>query len=80
MTILVSRLDELESAHCPACESLLERHQPDPDQPGRLLATCGKCSEWFLIDEDAGIIAQLPAAKQLRSLQFKAKRPRLPRA
>ena len=45
---------------CPRCESALTLHQPDPDQPNRLLATCDECKSWFLTDSQATILIALP--------------------
>ena len=32
---------------CPDCEYPLTFHQPDPDLPHRLSATCDECKSWF---------------------------------
>ena len=37
---------------CPHCECDLTLHQPDPDLPQRLLATCSDCKAWFLTSAD----------------------------
>ena len=37
-----------DSIACPKCGGRIEVHQPDPDLPRRLLATCDDCKEWFL--------------------------------
>ena len=46
--------DELTSGQviicCPRCEFSLTLHQPDPELPERLLATCDECKAWFLTD------------------------------
>ena len=39
---------------CPTCEFSLTLHQPDPDLPDRLLATCDDCKSWFLTDSPGG--------------------------
>jgi hypothetical protein len=39
---------------CPNCEDRLVLHQPDPDLPNRLLATCNDCKAWYLADEKGG--------------------------
>ncbi len=36
---------------CPSCDQLLNLHQPDENQPGRLLATCDACLKWYLLFE-----------------------------
>ena len=37
---------------CPSCENSLTLHQPDPDLPDRILATCDECKSWFLAKSD----------------------------
>jgi hypothetical protein len=44
---------------CPRCEGCLTLHQPDPDLPNRLLATCDECKSWFLAEPDAGALTRL---------------------
>ena len=45
---------------CPRCESSLSMHQPDPDLPDRLLATCDECKSWFLANSDATTLVPIP--------------------
>ncbi len=47
---------------CPACECELTLHQPDPELPGRLLATCDECKSWFLANFEGIVmpVAELP--------------------
>lgn len=46
---------DLDLEHrCPRCRSPLDLHQPDPDRPDRLLATCGGCGAWYLPGHAAG--------------------------
>ena len=33
------------------CKGRLSLHQPDPDVPGRLLATCNDCKSWYLVND-----------------------------
>jgi hypothetical protein len=42
----------VRSLSCPRCEFLLTIHQPDPELPDRLLATCQGCEAWFLADSE----------------------------
>jgi hypothetical protein len=45
--------DPLRVGHdlaCPACQMVMEIHQPDLDQPERLLGTCTTCRAWTLVD------------------------------
>jgi|GEM_PF-1477034 len=37
------------SAVCQKCRKELEIHQPQEDNPQELLATCGECGRWHLI-------------------------------
>ncbi len=45
---------------CPECENLLVFHQPDPELPNRLLATCDECKAWFIADEYFNSLIALP--------------------
>lgn len=45
---------------CLHCESPLTIHQPDPELPDRLLATCSECRSWFLANESELTSAALP--------------------
>ncbi len=44
---------------CPACESLLQLHQPDDSMPDRLLATCSECKSWYLTNADSFKLAPI---------------------
>lgn len=50
---------------CARCQSALERHQPDAEQPDRLLGTCGACGSWFLLDLAASVMIALPVSEIL---------------
>jgi hypothetical protein len=39
---------------CPWCKCSLILHQPDPDLPNRLIATCDGCKSWFLTADPDG--------------------------
>lgn len=39
----------IASALCQKCRKELEIHQPQEDNPQELLATCGECGRWHLI-------------------------------
>jgi hypothetical protein len=48
---------ELDPAHpeigpCPQCDLSLELHQPDFENPSRLLGICSHCRAWYIIDVD----------------------------
>jgi hypothetical protein len=45
---------------CPQCENSLALHQPDPELPNRLLATCDDCKSWFLTDSDGVTLVAIP--------------------
>jgi hypothetical protein len=44
----------------------LSFHQPDPDLPDRLLATCDECKSWFLANNDGTIL--VPVSKLPKSI------------
>jgi hypothetical protein len=48
---------------CPQCECSLTLHQPDPELPARLLATCDECKAWFLTDSDAVKLVAIPTRR-----------------
>jgi len=45
---------------CPDCQKPLDVHQPDPEQPERLLGTCPACKAWFLLGCGEGGLFRLP--------------------
>jgi hypothetical protein len=45
---------------CPRCEDLLVIHQPDPDLPNRLLATCGDCKTWYVTNSEGVLKIPVP--------------------
>jgi hypothetical protein len=51
---------------CPHCENSLMLHQPDPELPNRLLATCDECKAWFLTDSDGVELVAIPARRSDR--------------
>ena len=46
---------------CPRCECALALHQPDPELPDRLLATCEECKSWFLANSEGVVLILLSA-------------------
>jgi hypothetical protein len=49
-TLLILDPDELvPQALCLRCEGPLDRHQPDVQQPDRVLGTCPTCGAWYLL-------------------------------
>jgi hypothetical protein len=58
---------------CPECLSPLVLHQPDEDQPDKLLGTCFVCFRWFLLIEiedtcSRTLLVELPCADRIRSM------------
>lgn len=54
---------------CPGCRDQMQLHQPDLDQPDRLLATCPSCQCWYVLDESAStgdfVRLQVPVSKAM---------------
>ena len=67
-------LEDRTEVSCPACCDDLEIHQPDEQQPERLLGTCPSCSAWFLIDFAASLMVRLPDKGGLRDASTAAAR------
>ena len=53
-------------ARCLQCRTALVLHQPDPDAPDRLLATCAGCGSWHLVDLTEAVLILLPSCRTLR--------------
>lgn len=47
---------------CPSCGGDLERHQPDPERPDRLVGTCLECGDWclMLVSAGGGLVRLVP--------------------
>ena len=65
MWIPVSSLEQIRFESnteilCGHCQEPLDRHQPDDDQPDRLLGTCSQCGEWYLMDLRASVMYVVP--------------------
>jgi hypothetical protein len=58
--------DDFLEAECPGCHGPIVVHQPDQNQPARLLGTCQSCSAWYLVDADAEVMVRLPEGDALR--------------
>jgi hypothetical protein len=58
--------DDASASRCPRCRRPLTLHQPDPDRPDRLVATCEGCRNWFIINTATGLMARLPDDQELR--------------
>jgi hypothetical protein len=60
----------LDPIPCPACESALAIHQPDPQWPEQLLGVCGACGEWYLLwvnkGETEALVMHLPFVSTVR--------------
>jgi hypothetical protein len=63
---LPTDLEDRSEFSCPACCDDLEIHQPDEQQPERLLGLCPSCCAWFLIDFSAAVMVRLPDGDGLR--------------
>ena len=57
---LISVAPSTLAMSCPACECDLTLHQPDPELPNRLLATCDECKSWFLANSEGVCVTRLP--------------------
>lgn len=55
------RFEVADEVLCARCHRVLERHQPDEEQPDRLLGTCAGCGAWFLLDLVNSVMIALPA-------------------
>ncbi len=58
---------------CPECQTRIDRHQPDENQPGLLLGTCLLCSRWYLLIEiedvcGLALVVELPSADRIREI------------
>lgn len=62
----VLRLQSLCRLACLHCGEELAIHQPDPEMPERMLATCAECRSWYLIDCVASVMVLLPNAEDLQ--------------
>jgi uncharacterized protein YbaR (Trm112 family) len=67
-TPLPCDMEDHSEVACPACPDHLAIHQPDEQQPGRLLGTCPSCSAWYLIDAEAAVMVRLPDEGTIRDL------------
>jgi hypothetical protein len=63
---LPTDFEDHSEVSCPACCDGLVIHQPDQQQPARLLGICPSCSAWFLIDSVAAVMVRLPDDDGLR--------------
>jgi hypothetical protein len=72
----------IASVRCLNCDSPLELHQPDPELPERLLASCGQCDGWHVIsltaDQTEAVIVLLPDCDTLRHTVTAAEAGRKP--
>ncbi len=54
------RFEDICDILCARCQAPLVRHQPDENEPNRLLGTCDDCGSWFLLDLSKSIMLVLP--------------------
>jgi uncharacterized protein YbaR (Trm112 family) len=63
-------LDHLSTLSCRGCDTPLDIHQPNQDQPHEFLGTCGNCGRWYRIeslDEASGVtVLELPEMSETR--------------
>lgn len=59
------RFEVASEVLCAHCQTPLEHHQPDVEQPDRLLGTCSGCGAWYLIDLQAVVMIELPETASL---------------
>lgn len=64
--------DGLSAVPCLRCEKLLDIHQPNPEQPERILATCEACKRWYLVDCNPegteAVVVTLPPPETFREV------------
>jgi len=65
-SIASSRISRLD---CRNCQSPLEIHQPNPNQPGKFLGTCPECGSWFRMEVIEGdgraLVIRLPESREV---------------
>lgn len=66
IVLKLSRVEICPKNRCPACKAVMAVHQPDPELPDRLIATCGDCRTWFLIYCDADVHLRLPREDEVQ--------------
>ena len=67
-------LEEEPVAACSRCRQEMELHQPDINQPDRLLGICPDCGDWVMIDYES---ASLASVLELPRFVTVKRRPRL---
>jgi hypothetical protein len=70
--------DDDSASQCPCCGRSLALHQPDPDRPDRLMATCNGCRTWFIINTATGRMVRLPNDRELRNSEITGSTDREP--
>ena len=75
-------LDGLSLISCLSCRKPLDIHQPDPDLPERILATCEACKSWHLVDydpaTDLAVVVLLPDGVAFRAVTQPSPSPSTP--
>ena len=67
-------LEEEPVTTCSRCLQEMELHQPDVDQPDRLLGICPECGDWVMIDYESDSFASLLELPRFVTVK---RRPRL---
>jgi hypothetical protein len=62
--------EDASASRCAYCRQPLMLHQPDPDRPDRLMATCDGCRNWFIINTATGLMVRLPADQELQDAEI----------
>jgi hypothetical protein len=67
VSVALTRLRDLSRIACPSCGKRLNLHQPDVHLPDRMLGTCSKCQQWYVIHHQRGFMALIPGPDDLSS-------------
>jgi hypothetical protein len=71
VTDLEMTRDGLMSPSCQKCRTPLDVHQPDENDPRRLLGICGACHTWHFIevapDDSRALLFNMPCVEFIRA-------------
>ena len=78
VTVLEVSPDGFLSPVCQKCQTELDIHQPQADDPNELLGTCGQCGSWHLIQVAPGgseaLVLNLPGVEFVRETLAQARK------
>src|SRR4051794_12496143 len=61
----------LATVSCQHCQTSLDVHQPDEKIPTHLLATCGRCGDWYMIEllsnRTQALMVTMPGVRMIRA-------------